>query len=448
MSRLSYPILDGSVVESTNNVEFRVNVVEKIPDPVIVPDRPWENNMSLIFGSVLRDPAGKFRMWYMCAGGDVAYATSDDGISWEKPSLGLVVRNGEDTNIVIERGKFGNYYEIFGVVKDDVDVPSRRYKMGFVSIERDYDGPHQARYHPGQRRGLGTAVSPDGIHWTLEQDFASHGICDVSHFLYDEQEKKYVLYGRTKLQEDHGPYKSWGWGRAVLRMESDDFRTWTGDDLVMAADGNDPEGMEIYSMSVHKYWETYIGLVQVFYGLPSQGQLEIQLATSRDGHKFTRLAREPFIPEGPVGSWDRFNISVGNMPPVRVGDEDWFYYSGRHYRHKPYIGEDTSTPWAAIGLARVKRGRYLSLESSFDGGTVTTRPLPLRSGLQVNANAAHGSIEIELLGDGGDVTSGRISCLAGVDGIEIPVKLPDDLGSRTRIRFTLANARLFGFRLV
>jgi hypothetical protein len=446
MPSINHPILDGSVVESTENIKFRVNQVEKRLEPVIVPDRPWENNMSLIFGSVLRDPDGKFRTWYMCAGGDVAYATSDDGISWDKPSLGIVKRNGEDTNIVIERGKFGHYYEIFGVIRDDGDVPPRRYKMAFVSIERNYEGPHQGRFHPEQQRGLGTAVSPDGIEWTIEQNFASYGICDISHFLHDEKASKFVLYGRTKLQEDDGPYRSWGWGRAVLRMESEDFRTWTGDDLVMAADVDDPEGSEIYSMSVYRHWGVYIALVQVFYGLPDQGNLEIQLAVSRDGTNFERLPREPFIPEGPVGAWDRFNISVGNMPPVRVGDEDWFYYSGRHYRHGPYDGEDTSTSWAAIGLARIVHGRFLSLESSFDGGTVTTRPLQLGSKILVNADASHGSIEIELLGDNREPPSGWGEILNKVDGMEIPIELPTGLGSDTRIRFTLRNARLYGFR--
>ncbi len=156
----SYPILDADVVESTSNITVRVNQAQKHADgPVIRPDRVWEKNMVLTHGSVLYDPEdGTFKMWYMCGGGHVAYATSEDGLTWEKPELDVVLWRGRRTNIVIERGEFGHYYEISGVWKDEGDQdPGRRYKMGFVSIQRDYSGRHEARYHPGQRRGFGTA---------------------------------------------------------------------------------------------------------------------------------------------------------------------------------------------------------------------------------------------------------------------------------------------------
>ena len=58
----------------------------------------------------------------------MAYAESLDGINWHKPELDVVIRDGEKTNIVIERGNFGHFYEIFGVLKDSKDPdPSRLY---------------------------------------------------------------------------------------------------------------------------------------------------------------------------------------------------------------------------------------------------------------------------------------------------------------------------------
>jgi len=453
--------LDDYIIEQTENITRRTNQAQKLSRPVIRPEHRWEGNRNLIFGTALYDRDDEiFKMWYYVDGGQVAYATSRDGLTWEKPELDIVLRDGKKTNIVIERGgRFGHFYEIFGVLKDNRDPDSsRRYKAGFVSIQRNYSGEYEAVYHRGQRRGLGTAVSADGIHWRLENDFASYEICDISRFFWDSLTERYVLYGRTQLTADKndGRWRKWGWGRAVIRLESKDFRNWSGDRdvLVMAADYEDPDGTEIYSMSVFPYEGVYIGMVQMFYGLPTQGNLEIQLAISRDGKKFTRVQpREAFIPEGKIGDWDRFNISLGCMPPVAVGDEFWFYYGGRAYRHGPYKGKDSGPNAISIGLAKIKRGRFVSLEASFDSGTVLTKPLSFDgSQLFINANAAYGSIRVTLLDEQGKNIAGWDSTVSGKDDTAIAVNfkqgnLKSLAGKDIRIRFSLANAQLFGLRV-
>ena len=58
---------------------------------------------------VLRDPAdGKLKLWYIVSGESegsssyIAYAESDDGIAWNKPTLGLFpYKDIADTNIVL-----------------------------------------------------------------------------------------------------------------------------------------------------------------------------------------------------------------------------------------------------------------------------------------------------------------------------------------------------------
>lgn len=450
--------LDDYMVDRMENVVRRVNQAGKYHEPVIRPDRPWEGNSALIFGSALYDrDDGIFKIWYHCGGGHVAYAESSDGISWRKPELDVVVKDGKRTNIVIERGNFGLFYEIFGVIKDNEDPdPSRRYKAGFLSIERDYRGEYQDPYHLGSRRGLGVAVSPDGIHWSMENEFASYEICDISRFFWDSLTDCYVVYGRTKLtpENNDGRWRFWGWGRAVTRIESMDFRNWSEGELVLAADENDPEGSEIYSMSVFPYQGVYVGMVQMFYGLSDQGNLEIQLAISRDGREFERVEpRVPFIPEGQIGEWDRFNISLGCMPPVYVDDEMWFYYGGRTYRHGPYNGKDTGPSSCHIGLAKIKTGRFVSLEASFDGGTVLTKPLALQgSRLFVNANAEFGSIQVTLLDEQEGAMTGWQSEIAGINDVRIPVSFEggglDNLRDEyIRIRFEIRNAQVFGVRV-
>ncbi len=449
--------LDEYIIEHVENITRCINPAEKHPaGPVLKPDKMWEGIRALLFGRVIYDDEENiYKMWYYCDGGHLAYATSEDGINWDKPELDVVIREGQKTNLVIERGNMGYFYENFGVIKDKNDPdPGRRYKASFVSIQRDYRGENVSPFHGTQRRGLGVAISPDGIHFTLENDFASHQIYDISHVFWDHLINKYVLYGRTKLTPDrlHNRWKKWGWGRAVTRIESSDFRTWSQGELVMAADGDDPEGTEIYSMSVFPYQGVYIGCVQMFYGLKDQGNLDIQLAVSRDGRQFTRVEpRDPFIAEGRVGAWDRFNIATGDLPPIEVKDELWFYYSGRTYRHSPYEGDDTGPKNGAIGLAKIKRGRFVSLEASFDGGKIITKPFSFTgTNLSLNANTSYGSIKVSLLDESGKHISSFQSSVSGEDSVEIPVSFEgkglDDLSGRAiKIQFDISNARLYGF---
>lgn len=456
--------LDDCSVERTENITRRVNQAQKHGEPVIRPDRPWEGGQTYVFGTPMYDDEEKiFKIWYY-ANGHVGYAVSKDGLAWEKPELDVVVMDGKKTNLVMARGKardkrgrFGYLFEICSVLKDKKDPdPSRRYKAGLIGIQSNYTGEFGDPYHPGERRGLATAVSPDGIHWTIENDWASYDICDgLSGVLWDDLKGRYVVYGRTKLTPDKndGRWRIHGWGRAVNRIESQDFREWSKGELVLATDAKDPKGAEIYSLSVLPYEGLYVGFVQIYHGLPDQGNLEIQLAVSRDGRSFARIEpRDPFIPEGRVGDWDRFNISLG-MPPVAVGDELWFYYSGRTYRHPPYKEKDSGPKFGCIGLAKIKRGRFVSLEASFDGGTVVTKPLTLNgSTLYLNANAAFGSVEVALLDDRGAPIPGWTGAVRGADSVAVPVAFkPGSLetlaGKPVKIQFTLANAQLFGFRV-
>ena len=57
--------LDDYVIERMENITRRINQAQKHGEPVIRPDRSWEENRALIFGSVLYDHDDEiFRMWY------------------------------------------------------------------------------------------------------------------------------------------------------------------------------------------------------------------------------------------------------------------------------------------------------------------------------------------------------------------------------------------------
>ncbi len=460
--------LDDYLIESRTNIKRVIHPAQKYEgNPVLWATEPWEPELNVLYGSVIQDE-GKYKMWYK-SGMGVGYEESNDGIKWVKPRLDLVMIDGQKTNLLfLKREKFKGpeilptFWEPFGVHKDEEEPdPSRRYKMGFLSIIRPYKGPRRDPFHPTDRRGLGIAGSPDGIHWKLIDAFATEAICDGdTHWMFDEARKKYVLYGRTKktLPEVESAWSKYDWykqyhsGRAVARLESGDFLKWDFTDpatapVVLTADIEDEPGTEIYSMKVFPYESVYIGLVQVFHARPETCYLDVQLAVSHDSINFTRVAdRSPFIPVGPVGSWDRFNQSLANNSPILVGDELRFYYGGRTYRHGPYKGEDTGPKGGGIGFVTVKKDRFVSLEASYDGGEILTKPLILiGSNLHINAKSDFGEILIEVL----DLAGNNIARSKTIrnDSLDILVDWKrgslKDVKSPVVLRFTLRNACIF-----
>ena len=464
-------LLDDAAVASMENVARTIHPAEKYPgNPVLTATEPWEGEVVLVYGSVLREDDGTFRMWYYCPRG-VAYAESDDGIAWRKPALDIAKHDGQATNLVIDKeapegapGHIPDFYELFGVFKDPREPdPRKRYKMGFLSIQRDYDGPRKDPFHGNQRRGLGVAASPDGIHWTLLDNWATEAICDgATHWMYDPAGKRYVLYGRTKnvpnaLKEAWAGdawFDTYFWGRAVARVESPDFLDWNFKDpasapVVMEADTNDPVATEIYGMNVFPCGAQYIALVQRFHNRPEDVFLDLQLGVSHDTVHFERVGdRAPFIPCGGIGSWDRFNNSAANNPPIEVGDELRFYYGGRTYRHGPYNGPDEGVRGGAVGFASIQRDRFVSLGASFDGGTILTKPMTLAgTALHLNADADFGTITMEILNNDGEAIAK--SAPISQDSLDITVTWEDGGLSGTEnpvaLRFHLQNARLYAF---
>jgi hypothetical protein len=460
--------LDDYLIASMRGVKRTVESAQKYPgNPVLWPAETWEPPMATVYGSVIRD-GSKFKMWYK-SGMGVGYAESYDGIQWSKPRLDRTRVDGERSNILLRKKSktegpesLPYFYELFGVHRDDREPdPSRRYKMGFLDIDWKYKGTDGDPWHKGQRRGLGIAGSPDGIQWQLIDNWATEGIVDgATHWMFDPARHKYVLYGRTRKAlpdvaaawSTNDWFKNWFSGRAVARLESPDFLKWDfvkpdTAPVVLTADLRDRPGTEIYSMKVFPYEGIYIGLVQVFHATPDDSTLDVQLAVSRDSLQFTRVGgRHTFIPVGPIGSWDRFNLSLANNEPIIVGNELRFYYGGRMYRHGPYAGPDKGPEKSGIGFATIQRERFVALEASFDGGEILTRPLRLQGQtLHLNAKSDFGEIVVEILNDEGKVLSESKPLQR--DALDIPVQWKQPMNgqgeSSVVLRIKLKNARLF-----
>lgn len=124
-------MLDRRVMLQTVNAKLSPGTVVKEPrNPLFTNYKPWENALNNLYPNVLWDEQEQvFKLWYKCVLADkdviaqmdqpstvhdvgwyLLYATSKDGIVWDKPKLGLHKFNGSaETNIVArhaERWRF------------------------------------------------------------------------------------------------------------------------------------------------------------------------------------------------------------------------------------------------------------------------------------------------------------------------------------------------------
>ena len=457
--------IDDHIVESTEGVARRLHQPAKYAgNPVLSPLYPWEGRVAL-YGTVMRDPRdGTFRMWYQGYGGmgvpaldfdqtsshwtgfdprnllyTIGYATSADGVFWERPNLGLVEYDGSRVNnLVLLDAAYANVIE--DAREED---PERRYKSLFFEA-RDPAGT------PNMGDGVSVAFSPDGVRWTK---YAGNPVIRRSsdtHALlgWDERHGCFVGYCRPPVHEGNRT-------RRIGRAVSPDFVTWSDPEEVLQPDAQDPPGTEFYGMPVFIHEGLYLGQLLVLHAPPEEpqirfaGRMDVQLTVSRDGVHWQRACdRQPFLPNGPPGSIDAGEIYAARAP-VAVGDELWFYYSVCAQEHG-ITGRS-----GPICLAKLRRDGFVSLSAEADGGTVVTKPFRCEGGaLYVNAAARGGSISVAVLGADGVQKPGlgRADC-AVIDGDSVRqrvtwrqhVRLDELRGQAIRLKFSLDRARLYSF---
>lgn len=217
----------------------------------------------------------------------------------------------------------------------------------------------------------------------------------------------------------------------------------------------DDEGLlEFYGMGgTHSRGRLLVGLVRVLRDdLPHEPGAAVEgigytvLATSRDGVHWTR-DREPFLPRNPVpGTWDRAMTWASAVQPV--GDELFIYYGGYARGHKIAPGTERQ-----IGLARMRRDRYVSRRAGSAAGVLRTPLLQLPAcSMTINA-AIRGEVRVCVLNAEGEPLAelGESRAIHG-DALAHPVHwrgtLATAAGRPVCLEFGLREAELFGFDLV
>ena len=211
--------------------------------------------------------------------------------------------------------------------------------------------------------------------------------------------------------------------------------------------------------------------------IPSDKQwmdrVDVQLLFSRNGVTWNRVVKDgmisvkelrgdrdwkqtaeqaTFLPYGKsTTDWDWGQI-YPFQPPLVVGDEIRFYYSGIKGRHWAAYHNDPFD--SAIGLATLRLDGFVSVEAEREG-TLTTKSLVfLGDTLVVNANAKGGSLVVEALDANGKMIKGftKSDCTPiKTDSVRHVIAWkgnPDChlLQARPiKLRFHLRNAKLYSF---
>ncbi|NLX20620.1 MAG: hypothetical protein GXY55_02970 [Phycisphaerae bacterium] len=445
-------VVDDHPIASKTQVTRTYHPFQKhLSNPVLPGDEPWEHDLVYVYGTSLPNESGQgYRLWYhgLPAAHEtqvyrLMYATSDDGVHWDKPALGIVDWFGSTANNIFLRRT--NRDHIPSIIHTPWDPdPQKRYRMiNWDSIINAYLG----------------AYSADGIHWTdspANPLLRSGG--DVGQFVWDPHTQRYLGY--LKVNPDVRGMRR----RAVGFTATTNFESWSSPTLILAPDDFDdrwaystfgPERTHFYGMSAFPYESMYLGFLWVFRATDPEGYHDgpifVELVTSHDGVNWLRQEgnRPPILELGPPRSWDDGMLFTTNHPIVE-GNTIRLYYGGCDGLHAGPISS-----WiAGIGLATLRKDGFASLDAGSTPGTVITKRLANVQGpLRVNANAAGGSLAVEVLDEQGNAVPGYAAadCLVlqadAVDTTiswtgytELPTSYPTIL-----LRFILQNASLYSF---
>jgi hypothetical protein len=393
-------LVDDYLVDNRFAIKYkRQAVVRKFHAPVKHSGNPLFRG-DAGYPAVVRDPdTGLFRMWYQISvsrkddqgkhiGSEyaIAYADSKDGLHWNRPELGLYQWKGNAKNNVVWRG-----------ITDKrasgpclLDLPQKdRHGFRYVMSYKTSAGRGQS--------GIRLVGSHDGIHWEKSGDtlIAELHSDTLNSIVYDPLRKRYNMYCRAKhiYRRFKGDIIDTGASRRVALMTNDSLWTrWASEPQnILIPDEPDSEKHFnfFYGMPVKYHAGIFWGFLWTF---KMNDQIIPELAFSRDGVRFDRLPSRPRMIElGPEGSWDDGMVITGTGW-VDVGDEWWIYYSGWDGPHGDATGR---TP--GMGLAKLKKERFVSLRGPRGGGVVITRKIKWPGGkLMLNADASHGELKVRI----------------------------------------------------
>lgn len=443
----------------------------------------WDPAVKSLHPGIGEDRAHWFRQ-------SMGYATSDDGIRWHKPKLGLV-----DAPVRFKQIKEFPFQVPDGVSKENnlgypidfaldlhasgnVHDPKTRFLL--LVVEKEDTHP----FAKNKRQQLYFAEDwPDVIgdpQWEAKLSPISGGQLSPRGFRtvvgYDQSAKVWF----QTAQDTIGNWRPRG-GRDIARFASTDLVNWGKGELVLpvAKDESREASDWVEYMYLHAYRVggpragAWLGQLEVFHSDRSDAQFEMptikdvwrkgtveqRLVLSRDaGLSWARIGgKTPWLPHhAEEHGYDRLAFGAA---PVRVKDEVWFYYpawDGDHliFRRDGELYRSGFIRTGRTARAVLRWNGYVSLDAE-KSGELVTKVIRFEGGkLAVNLRAPQGSLRAEIQDPSGQPLPGLslADCIAATgDGVELPVNWKDSgaleriAGKPVRVRLVLTKGSLYSF---
>jgi len=439
------------------------------PQPVFLGDTLVDGSGGSIYGSVIHD-GGVYRMWYQAwprdwSGKDVAlvaYAESNDGISWRKPILNLVeyAGDGQKNNLV----NLGVHCP--SVVIDPLAPPSHRYRATGCS------GKHYSGGHPGAGDyGYYTLHSPDGLHWSLDQNTPQWPSADVITSVYHPAQQRIITALKFSPRYNKflrrsiwtAEHRDGQWSSAHAALIPDEF-----DDICAMREGfatGDYYGMGFLpagSGTVGFLWQFRHDMPHNVAGNFGATDVSLVYQAQRSDHWFHVPGRPNFLSHH-VRPWTQGGIYTA-ASAIDAGKEQWLYFTGAPQSHCWELDQQWQMQekrcqqlrdegMSAIGRARWTKDRLFGFRADPEGYLdldlgVIDKPSRLFLNFQTDRP---GFIQVELL-DTPDYGRDHAAALSG-DQLDCPVawqKNREIIHPQPRpcvARLYLDRAKLFAYEL-
>jgi len=506
--------IDRRFITQAQGIELTMNA-PRAREIVLQSEEPWEA-YRVLFTSVLETDAG-YRLYYeaLCfddngrAFQSLCMAQSSDGRNWHRPALGLHAFQGsKDNNIVAPFLNGAPHY-------DPDDPLGHPYTMiGIVSGLLDPDGfkPPQEIKEPTKMQRVrdpvfgmvpnkpGLLVSTDGIHWQVAASPVLDFACDSwsNQIFYDHRIERHVGYLR-----------GFPWRRTVHRYETDDplripwaetppnapdmdgyGNVYLTDELPIVNDIDEQDQWavgacdtratsgDVQNPAVFKYpWaqEVYVAFPGLYRHYPGRlgnipenagsrhryrffndGPNDIHLYVSRDGIRFARPSRWPYLELGIWGEWDG-GCAFSGTGMLRSGNELWQYFTLERTTHGGIVPTDRNV--GRIVRVQQRVDGFVSADAGHLGGEFTTPAVTFGGNrLQLNTDcSALGEAWVEIQnGEGYPIPGYTMAQCDPIDlnhtDIRVTWKNNPDVSrlqdTPIRLRFKMRLSKLYAFQFV
>ncbi|MHC4324138.1 MAG: hypothetical protein ACYSUX_07680 [Planctomycetota bacterium] len=448
IKRSRFLVLDSRIINNVENAKLTLGEVKKHPaNPLFGEDKPWEKRFDNLYANVMFDnEEGIYKCWYSPFIADnsalgmtleerkqkryrtpdnremaICYATSKDGIVWDKPGLGIVEYKGSKVNNILWRGsnEGGEHWDGphgSGIFKDLRDPdPKRRYKA-FLKAEI-----------------LSVAFSPDGIHW------GPAITCPEADSAGDTHNN---AFWAPTLGKYVGITREWGnaFGRQVARTCSEDFINWTKSKVVLEGHS---KNQQTYAMPVFFHGGVYLGLVAIHD--QKADRVRTELTWSHDTIKWNRVCPgTPLIANSEKEMSYDWGCVYAGACPIFLDDEIRIYYGGSDGYHfgwrNGFFCMCTLRPDGFAGYEPVLEDQE---------AVITTKPVKCRGKtLRITADIqSKGSIRVSIVDeqDNEVAVAGSISQTVTDGKIKWNSNSMLSSGKDIRLRFLLKRAKLYSF---